>query len=70
MTGVQTCALPISQRYRPVLTVHDAVACVVPEDEALDARAFIEECMRTPPKWAPDIPLNCESGMARTYGDC
>lgn len=60
----------IAQRYRPVLTVHDAVACVVPEDEALDARAFIEECMRTPPKWAPDIPLNCESGMARNYGDC
>jgi len=60
----------ISQRYRPVLTVHDAVACVVPEDEAHEARAFIEDCMRTPPKWAPDIPLNCESGMARNYGDC
>jgi DNA polymerase I-like protein with 3'-5' exonuclease and polymerase domains len=60
----------ISQRYRPVLTVHDAVACVVPEGEADEARAFIEDCMRTPPKWAPDIPLNCESGMARNYGDC
>jgi DNA polymerase I-like protein with 3'-5' exonuclease and polymerase domains len=60
----------IAQRYRPVLTVHDAVACVVPEDEANEARAFIEDCMSTSPKWAPDIPLNCESGMARTYGDC
>lgn len=60
----------ISQRYRPVLTVHDAVACVVPEDEANEARAFIEDCMSTSPKWAPDIPLNCESGMARNYGDC
>jgi DNA polymerase len=60
----------ISQRYRPVLTVHDAVACVVPEDEANEAQAFIEKCMSTSPKWAPDIPLNCESGMARTYGDC
>lgn len=60
----------ISQRYRPVLTVHDAVACVVPESEADEAREFIEDCMRTPPKWAPDIPLNCESGMARNYGDC
>ena len=60
----------ISQRYRPVLTVHDAVACVVPEDEADEARVFIEDCMRTPPKWAPDIPLNCESGIARNYGDC
>ena len=60
----------IAQRYRPVLTVHDAVACVVPEDEANEARAFIEDCMSTSPKWAPDIPLNCESGMARNYGDC
>ena len=60
----------ISQRYRPVLTVHDAVACVVPESEAQEAKEFIEACMRTPPKWAPYIPLNCESGMARTYGDC
>lgn len=60
----------IAQRYRPVLTVHDAVACVVPQSEANEAREFIEDCMRTPPKWAPDIPLNCESGMAQTYGDC
>ena len=30
----------ISQRYRPVLTVHDAVACVVPESEAQEAKEF------------------------------
>jgi DNA polymerase I-like protein with 3'-5' exonuclease and polymerase domains len=60
----------IEKRYRVVLTVHDAVACVVPEDEADEARAYIEECMRTSPPWALDLPLNCESGMARNYGDC
>ena len=62
--------IEISKKYRVVLTVHDAIACVVPEAEGDEARAFIEQCMRTSPVWAPGLPLNCESGMARTYGDC
>ena len=62
--------IQIEKRYRVVLTVHDAIACVVPEDEAHEARAYIEECMRTPPAWAQGLPLDCESGMARNYGDC
>ena len=62
--------IQIEKRYRVVLTVHDAIACVVPEDEAQEAQAHIEQCMRTPPAWAVGLPLNCESGMARNYGDC
>jgi DNA polymerase len=62
--------IQIEKRYRAALTVHDAIACVVPEDEAHEARAYIEECMRTPPAWAQGLPLDCESGMARNYGDC
>ena len=62
--------LMIEKELRVVLTVHDAIACVVPESEAEQARAFIEECMRTSPKWAEGLPLNCESGVAYTYGDC
>ena len=60
----------IEKRYRVALTVHDAIACVVREEEADEARTYIEECMRTPPAWAQGLPLNCESGMARNYGDC
>jgi len=62
--------IEIEKKYRVVLTVHDAIACVVPAEEAHVARAYIEECMRTPPKWAPELPLDCESGMAQNYGDC
>jgi DNA polymerase len=62
--------IEIEKRYRVVLTVHDAVACVVPKAEAEEARAYIEQCMRTSPKWAEGLPLNCESGMADNYGDC
>ena len=62
--------LQIEKRYRVVLTVHDAIACIVPEQEATEARAYIEQCMRTPPAWATGLPLNCESGMAHNYGEC
>lgn len=62
--------IQIEKRYRVALTVHDAIACVVREEEADEARAYIESCMRTSPRWAEGLPLNCESGMARTYGDC
>lgn len=60
----------ISERYRPVLTVHDAIAIVAPIENAEAARAFLEECMRRVPDWAEGLPLNCESGIGETYGDC
>ena len=62
--------LKISKRYRVVLTVHDAIACIAPEAEAAEAQQFVEECMRWRPAWAATLPLNCESGMGKSYGDC
>jgi DNA polymerase len=62
--------LKIAKRYRVVLTVHDAVACVAPIEEAAEAVAYVEECMRFVPEWAQGIPLNCESGFGASYGDC
>jgi DNA polymerase len=62
--------LRIAKRYQPVLTVHDAIAIIAPEDEADEARAYVEECMSWRPKWAPGLPLACESGMGVSYGDC
>lgn len=60
----------ISKRYRVVLTVHDAVACIAPESEADEAQRYVEECMRWRPEWAATLPLNCESGVGKSYGDC
>ena len=62
--------LKISKRYKVVLTVHDAVACIAPEAEAEEAQAYVETCMRWRPDWAQTLPLNCESGVGRSYGDC
>ena len=49
--------LQIAKKYQVVMTVHDAVCCVVPEEEADTAREYVESCMRARPKWAPELPL-------------
>jgi DNA polymerase len=62
--------LRIAKRYKVVLTVHDAIACVVRDEEVNDATQFVEECMRWTPDWAQGLPLNCESGSGDNYGAC
>ena len=53
-----------------MLTVHDSIVVCVPENEVDEAQEYIEQCMRHVPKWAKGLPLDCESGVAKTYGDC
>jgi DNA polymerase I-like protein with 3'-5' exonuclease and polymerase domains len=60
----------IAKRYKVVLTVHDAVACIAPKKEAEEAKAYVEQCMRSRPQWCIDLPLNCEAGYGESYGDC
>lgn len=60
--------LMIARRYRVTFTVHDSVVPLVPEDQAEEGQKFIEACMRTRPKWATGLPLNCESKIGKTYG--
>jgi DNA polymerase len=60
--------LMIARRYRVVMTVHDAVGIIAPVEQAGEARTFVEQCMRMRPKWAPGLPLNCESKIGASYG--
>ena len=60
--------LMVARRLRVVMTVHDAVGAIAPVEEADEARAFVEACMRIRPKWAHGLPLNCESKMGPSYG--
>jgi DNA polymerase len=62
--------LKIAKRYKVVLTVHDAIGIVARQEEADEARAYVESCMRWVPSWAEGLPVNCESGMGLSYGDC
>ena len=62
--------LAVNRKYKVVMTVHDAIACVVPEAEAETAQEYVEMCMKMRPKWALELPLSCESGVGDSYGDC
>jgi DNA polymerase I-like protein with 3'-5' exonuclease and polymerase domains len=62
--------LKINKEHRAVLTVHDSIVCCVKDEEVTDAQKYIEECMRWTPEWADGLPINCESGTGKTYGDC
>jgi len=62
--------LQIAKRYRVVLTVHDSIACCVKDEEVDEAQKYVEECMRQPPEWAEGLPIDCESGKGKSYGEC
>jgi len=61
--------LKLNERYRPVLTVHDAAVCVVHEDDLNEACAWIVEVMSTPPHWAKGLPVACEAHYGHNYGE-
>jgi len=62
--------LEVAKRYKVVLTVHDSIVCCVPDTEAEAAKAYVEECMREVPDWAHGLPVDCEAGVGKSYGDC
>jgi len=62
--------LMVAKKYRVVMTVHDAIACVVPTEQVESAVEYVERCMRTRPDWGMELPLNCEAGYGPSYGDC
>ena len=58
----------IAKLYKVVLQVHDEIVICVPDADVPAARAFMEKVMNTPPKWLPQIPVACESGVGNNYG--
>jgi DNA polymerase len=62
--------LMVAKKYRVVMTVHDAIACIAPTGQVETALEYVEMCMRTRPSWGMELPLNCEAGYGESYGDC
>jgi DNA polymerase len=62
--------LLVAKKYRVVMTVHDAIACIVPYEQVKTALEYVEMCMRTRPDWGMELPLNCEAGYGTDYGAC
>ena len=61
--------IAINERYKPVLTVHDAIICTAPKDEAQEALDFLMAEMSKAPAWAEGLPITCEGGYGDNYGD-
>jgi DNA polymerase len=62
--------LKINERYRVVLTVHDAAVVVVKKEELDAAMQYVVEVMSTPPQWATGLPVACEAKHGVSYGEC
>ena len=62
--------IAINERYKPVLTVHDAIICTAPKDEAQEALDFLMAEMSKAPAWAEGLPITCEGGYGDNYGEC
>ena len=61
-------ALEIAKRYPDiVLLVHDEVVYLAPEDEADEAYQFGLDCLREPPAFCSDLPVDAEGGYAHNY---
>jgi DNA polymerase len=59
----------IGQQYKVAFQVHDEIVLTIGGADADHAERTLVKVMSTPPKWAPDLPVACESGQADNYGD-
>lgn len=55
-------------KLRPVLRVHDELVYMFPESEAQALLDTLQNVMRTPPKWWPELIVWSEGDIAPTYG--
>tara|TARA_R100000935_G_scaffold15186_1_gene30219 strand:- start:1154 stop:3031 length:1878 start_codon:yes stop_codon:yes gene_type:complete len=59
----------VSKKYRVVMTVHDELVMLCPENETEECVSFVNKCMTTAPDWCTDLPLGCEIGVGHNYKD-
>lgn len=59
----------VGKKYKVAFQVHDEIIVVAGNADADHAERYLTEVMSTPPQWAPDLPVACESGQADNYGD-
>ena len=60
--------LPKYQYLNPILTVHDSLVFVCPDEKVPEAAKLIKKCMEITPFTDFDIPLNVEVSAGKSYG--
>lgn len=53
--------------YDVAIWVYDSITIVVDKDQAETCSEDMQKIMRTPPKWASDLPLDCEGEISNEY---
>lgn len=59
----------VARKYDVVMTIHDELVMLCPEDDVDNCVAYVTKCMTTAPTWCPDLPLGCEVGVGDNYGE-
>jgi DNA polymerase len=59
----------VAKKYDVVMTIHDELVMLCPEDDVDNCIAYVTKCMTTAPTWCPDLPLGCEVGVGDNYGE-
>ena len=61
--------IAVAKKYDVVMTVHDELVMLCPEDDVDNCVAYVTQCMTTAPAWCADLPLGCEVGVGDNYGE-
>lgn len=61
---------PLGQTYRLAHTVHDELIYVVPSQDAQAMLDCVQQELRRPPAWWPELILWSEGDIGVTYADC
>jgi DNA polymerase len=61
--------IQVAKVYDVVMTVHDELVMLCPDDEVDECVEYVKKCMTTAPSWCADLPLGCEVGVGYNYMD-
>ena len=61
--------IKVAKVYDVVMTVHDELVMLCPDNEVDECVDYVKKCMTTAPDWCSDLPLGCEVGVGDNYMD-
>jgi len=60
----------LGKTHKVLFQVHDELICLADAKNYTKTQKHVETIMSTPPGWAGNLPVACESGVGNNYGDC
>jgi DNA polymerase bacteriophage-type len=60
----------LGKTHKVLFQVHDELILLADAKNYTKTQKHVETIMSTPPSWAGNLPVACESGVGNNYGDC